>query len=143
MAPKVAAIEEKIRRATQKKEKEASQAQAQMLDSAMNVGASLFGALFGGRKTSSIGKVASAARSANRAMKERGDVAEADENLSVLIQQKTQLEAELHVELAKLAAGDTSGLTVETLAVVPKKADISLGVIGLVWLPFDDEGPAF
>src|SRR5207244_4044901 len=63
--PKLAALQERIRRANQATAREADQARTAQLDTALSVGASLLGALVGGRRSSS--SLVTGARRAGRA----------------------------------------------------------------------------
>ena len=68
--PKLQAIEDRLRRARQAKEREAEQAKQQYVQTAISVGASLLGA-FLGRKTitaTTVGKATSAARGLGRSI---------------------------------------------------------------------------
>ncbi len=92
-ASRLGTLEDRERRAEQKIERERAQASNQTLSSALSVGGSLLGALFGGgRRGSSASKVSTAARSVGRASKERGDVAHAEADARALREQVEDLE---------------------------------------------------
>jgi hypothetical protein len=136
--PKIAMLEDRIRRAEQRIEKEKADVRQVGVQTAVSLGATLLGA-FMGRKTFSVGNVGRASgtiRSGMRTAKERSDVAAASENLNALSQQKADLEAELNGEIQTLE-GTTDPLTlkIEAAAQRPKKADISVRLVALVWLP--------
>jgi hypothetical protein len=105
--------------------------------SALSVGGGLLGALFGGgRRASSLGKAASAARSVGRIGKERTDVAHAEADLTALRGQYEALEAELEAEVAALEAGyDPATVAIEAVAIKPRKADLAVSDVALVWRP--------
>ena len=69
-------LEEQTAKLTAKFEKEQKDMTASGLDAAINIGASIFGAIFGNKLLSrqNAGKIASSARSANKVLKERSDV---------------------------------------------------------------------
>jgi hypothetical protein len=134
---KVAALEDRERRASQKVEKEKAQASDKTLSTALSVGGSLLGALFGGgRRGSAINKASSAARSVSRASKERADVAHAEADVAAVREQIEALEAELAAEIARLESEfDPATIDIETVAVKPRKADLAVEGMALVWVP--------
>ncbi len=86
----------------------------------------VFGALFG-RKTFSAtnaGRLGSAARGASKVMKEKQDVARAEENLASEQQKLVELQATIEAEAAAVATDDAG--TLQPLVLRPKKADITL-----------------
>jgi len=92
-----------------------------------------------GRKTFSAGNISRASgaiRSGMRTAKEKTDVAAASENLDVLHQQKADLEAELNSEIQILeGTTDPQAQKIEIVSQRPKKADVAVRLIALVWLP--------
>jgi Helicase HerA, central domain len=135
-ASKLAALEDRERRAEQKLERERMQASSETVSSALSVGGSLLGALFGGRRSSAMRKASTAARSVGRASKERGDVAHAEADVAALEGQVTAMNAELEAEIGRIEAEfDPNTIRVEMVLVRPKKADISVEDVALVWCP--------
>jgi hypothetical protein len=137
--PKTAALEERIRRAEQRVEKEKADVRQAGVQTAISLGATLLGA-FMGRKTFStgtIGRASTTMRSGMRTVKERSDIAAASENLSALQQQRADLEADFNAEMVPLRGSiDPMGQVVETIAQRPKKTDISVRLVALVWAPY-------
>lgn len=135
-APKQAVLEEKLRRAQQKLEKEREEAQAQTLNSVMSIGSSILGA-FLGRKTFSAAnasRLSTAARSATRIGKERGDVTMAEETISAVQAQMRELERQFQQDLQALTAGlDPSSLELHKIELKPKKTAIQVLLIALGW----------
>jgi hypothetical protein len=136
-ATRLAAIEDRQRRAEQKLAREKDQASHETMSSALSVGGSLLGALFGGgRRSGAFGKAASAARSVGRIGKERTDVAHAEADIASLRQQYATLEADLEAEVARLEPGfDPAAIELETVTVKPRKSDIAVSDLALVWQP--------
>jgi hypothetical protein len=134
---KLATLEDRERRAMQKVAKEKAQASDTTLSSALAVGGGLLGALFGGgRRGSAISKASTAARSVSRATKERADVAHAEADAQAVREQIDTLNAELETEVARLESEfDPAAIPVETVAVKPRKADIAVEDMALVWVP--------
>jgi seryl-tRNA synthetase len=100
------------------------------------VGGSLLGALFGGRRSSAMRKASTAARSVGRVSKERGDVARAEADVEALKDQVAAMNAELEAEIRRIEAEfDPNSIRVEMVPVRPKKADVSVEDMALVWYP--------
>jgi hypothetical protein len=139
-APRVAALQEKLRRSEDRAAREAEQYEASKLDTAVSVGSTILGALLG-RKVASIGNLGrarSAARSAGRAAKEKADIARAHEEAETVRQQLADLEAELAAELAAIGGKliDPTSLDVQPVEVRPRKGDLSVGTVALAWTPW-------
>lgn len=134
-APKIAALEERQRRALQAIEKEKQQAQTQTLDTIFSVGSSLLGAFIGGKRRGiDAGKIATAARTIGRTAKERGDIGTAEENADAVRQQIAELNAQFEAETASLTAGpDPATDALETVSIKPKKTNISVRLVALAW----------
>jgi hypothetical protein len=132
---KLATLEDRGRRAEQKVEREQAQASNQTLSSALSVGGSLLGALFGGgRRRASASKVTTAARSVGRASKERSDVAHAEADARAIREQIEALNAELETEVARIESeSDASTIELDKVSVKPRKADITVEDLALVW----------
>jgi Helicase HerA, central domain len=135
-APKRAALEERLRRAQQAEARERAQVSQQGVQAGISIGATILGAVFG-RKTVSVGNIGratTAARGAGRVLKEREDVARAQETVAAVQQALTALEAEIQAELATLEArGGPDRL--EPVAIRPKKTDVRVRLCALAWMP--------
>ena len=103
-ASKLATLEDRERRAEQKLERERTQASSETVSSALSVGGSLLGALFGGRRSSAMRKASTAARSVGRVGKERADVAHAEADVDALKDQVAAMHAELESEVGRIEA---------------------------------------
>lgn len=138
-APKLAALQERIRKAEQRKEKEESQATSQTFQSAVQFGTSILGAMFGRKlaSASNLSRASSTIRSANRTLEQRQDVAQAAENIEALQQQLADLNADFEAETLKIQEGaGADGLEFDEVLVRPKKTDISITKMALVWTPW-------
>jgi hypothetical protein len=137
-APKLAVRTDRIRRAQQAVDRESEQASASKLQTAISFGATLLGA-FMGRKVASaanIGKATTTMRGVSRSMKESQDVARAGENVQSLQQQYADLEAQFQAETATLESKiDPLAEKLETSIVKPKKTNITVRIVALVWAP--------
>ena len=137
-APKIAVLQERIRRAEHVKEREAEQAKAAYVQTAISVGATLLGA-FLGRKTVSantIGRATTAARGVGRSIKESQDAARAGETIGTLKAQLQDLEGEFTRETEALAAKmDPLTETLDTITIKPNKSNITVKLVTLTWTP--------
>ena len=137
-APKIAAIQDRIRRAEQMVERQQAESRSSQMQAAISVGASILGA-FLGRKTVSatnIGRATTAIRGAGRAIKESKDVGQAEENVSALQQQLADLEAQFKEETDALAAAiDPLNEKLEPVSLKPTKANIAVKLVALAWTP--------
>ncbi len=137
-APKIATLQDRVRRAEQQKDKQQAESRSSQVAAAISVGASILGA-FMGRKTISaanIGRAATAIRGAGRAIKESQDVGAAEENVAALQQQLADLEAQFKSESEALAAStDPLNEKLETISIKPTKANIAVKLVALAWTP--------
>ena len=134
-APRQAALDEKLRRAQQAVERETQQATGQKLQTAISMGATLVGALFGRKAINigTIGRATTAVRGVGRSMKESEDIQRTSQTAAAVDEQRRQLEDELRAETATLDAGEAATETFEKMTVKPKKANISIKLVALVW----------
>ena len=137
-APKLAALEERLRKARASEDKERAQATSATFDSALSIGASLLGAFFG-RKTLSAanaGRVASGSRAVGRTLRERGDVERAQDTVAAITDQFQALDAEFTTATNDLEQRlDPRLETFVKVTLVPKKSDITVRLVGLAWVP--------
>lgn len=135
---RVAALEERIRKAGQRLDKEKADVRQAGLQTAVSIGATLLGA-FLGRKTLStgnIGRASTAVRKGMQTAKERSDIETASENLETLRRQREELEAEFAEELKALEAGaDPMLQKIEGISQSPKRADVDVRLVALLWIP--------
>ena len=138
-APKVARLEERIRRAEQAVEREKGQAQQHRMQSTISIGATLIGAMFG-RKLATATNVrgaGSAVRSMSRASKEKGDIRRAEESLGSLEEQMGQLEADFQADCDGVQSDlDVRSEELERLPIRAKKSNINVRSCVLTWLPY-------
>lgn len=137
-APKLATLQEQVRRAEQRVEKEKSQAHHQTFQAVINVGTSVLGALFGRKLVSSanLGRAATSVRSAGKIARERADVGQAEETVEAIQRRLADLEAEFKSETEEIQASFApESLSIESIELQPKKADISVSRVVLGWSP--------
>ncbi len=135
-ASKMQTLDDRINRAQERIDAESAQAKKSDMEVAINVGATMFGALMGRRMGSgTLGRVTSTARGVTKAAKEREDVARATETLSVLDQKLAELTDAFESEANAIAVAYSKAadeLTVQ--AVTPKKSNIDIQVMGIGWV---------
>ncbi len=136
-APKLASLERRVRQAEAKLEREQAQVGQQKMQTAISVGATLLGALFGRKMASvgTVGRATTAARGVGRVAREQADVARAQDALDGLRGQLDELEAELEDRLAELRGRADSG-DFEAIEIKPRKSDIDVQQVAVLWVPW-------
>ena len=138
-APKIARLEDRVRRAEQKVAKEKEQASSHTMSSVLSVGSTVLGALFGRKVLSAtnVRKLGTAARAIGRAGEQRSDVGRAEADLEALREQLVELNAEAEREIEEAAASvDPLTEELETIAIAPKKSNIDVRLLALGWMPY-------
>jgi len=133
---KLKSLDERMRRAQDRVEREKSQYTQRKLDTAISIGTSVLGAIFGGRSVAAT-RAGSAARSAGRVFGERGDVARADESLESLTAERDGLLRQIEQEASELTASlDPASIELTRTSIAPRKSDIGIGRIAIAWEPW-------
>ncbi len=135
-SPRIAALQERIRRAEQAVARESEQVKQQGVQTVISIGATILGA-FLGRKTvgtSTLGRATTAARGAGRVLKEREDVGRAQETVGALQKQLAELEAEFKAEAESAAVPGAE--SIQTITIKPTKQNISVKLVVLTWVPW-------
>jgi len=131
-----AKLEEKLNKALAKLDKEQKDMTASGLDAAINIGASIIGALFGNKllSRSNATKIASSARSANRVLKERSDVKLSEQSVNEINAQIDELAGSFEQQAQALKeANDIKNITLNEVQISPKKSDIYDEKVVLLW----------
>jgi hypothetical protein len=135
-AEKRARLEERLRRAEQGVQRESEQSSQATLQSAVSVGATIFGALLGRKSlsTSTLGRATTAARGIGRASKERDDIKRAQENVDVVKRDLEAVDAQIAEETAAIAARfDADAADLDSTMVAPKRGGILVQFVALGW----------
>jgi hypothetical protein len=138
-SPRLASLQDQIRRAGERVERERAQHRYRQQETAISIGATVLGALFGRKAVgaSTVGRATTAARSAGRIAREKEDVSRAEENLDVLSRRLADLEAEFRDALATLQSDVAAeNLELTGTLVPPKKSDLAVDQLTLVWTPW-------
>lgn len=143
-SPKIASARERLRKAEQRVETQKAQEKSQLMNTAISIGTGLLGALFGRKLGSSTNatRMGSAARSAGRIAREKGDVRQAQETVDEYFRKMEDLEVEFNDEVDKMTEEfDTDNLDMEDDSLRPRKSDLKINTMALVWTPWIiDEG---
>jgi hypothetical protein len=137
-APKVAQLQERLRRAEQNKQKQEAQASQQTWSTVLSAGSAVLGALFG-RKTFSatnISKASTAMKGVGRTFQEKQDVSQAAETIESVQKQLADLNTEVETEAAALQERlDPQKEPLEALSLKPRKMDVETRLLTLAWAP--------
>ena len=134
---RIAALEERIVRARQKVGAEEQDYTAKKLDSYISIGGSILGGLLGSRRItqSKVRRARSAARSIGRSKREHDDIVEAQQTLARYETDLRELQVELSAKLAELQSSyDVGNLQIEEQTLAPRKSDIEVRGLRLIWL---------
>ncbi|HEY8265410.1 MAG TPA: DUF87 domain-containing protein [Steroidobacteraceae bacterium] len=135
-AAKLKSLEDRLQRAADRVEREKAQYTQRKLDTAISIGTSVLGAIFGGRSVATT-RAGSAARSAGRAFGERGDVERAGESLESLTAERDELLKGIEQEADALTTSlDPASIALDRLRIAPRKSDIAIGRVAIAWEPW-------
>ncbi len=133
--PRYSRVQERVRRAEEKIAREEAQLREQQVSSAVDIGATLLGALFG-RRNSAGTAVRRGASHVRRSGREREDIARAQAELAAAHAELQELERQFRDEAALLTSVDVSALPIEEVTIAPRKADIGIDTFALAWMPW-------
>ena len=145
-APKLATMQERLRKAQVRMDREKSQLGQQKMQTAVSVGATILGAIFG-RKTVSagtIGRATTSMRGAGRMAREKQDIERAKREVQIVNEKLTVLEAEFQTEIASLSANfQPEELDLSEILIRPRKTDITITRFALIWTPWKVDQAGF
>jgi len=137
-AAKWAGLQEQVRKAEQRVAKEKEQASQQTMSSVIHFGTSLLGALTGRKlfSATNASKMGTSMRSASKIFKERQDIGQAEETVEAYQQRMADLEGQFKQESDQIAADlAAESIKVEPIELQPKKSDISISRVAILWVP--------
>jgi hypothetical protein len=136
-APKLNALQERIRKAHAQVRVQQEQSSVSKWGTAISLGATVLGAVFGRKSTSgTIGRAGTTARGVSRSMKESADVTRAEENVEALQQQLSDLDSQFQADVAAAESRfDATTEPLETISIRPKKTDIKVRLVAVAWRP--------
>ena len=142
-ATKFGTLDDKIRRAEQKIEKEKQQKSHKTLSTAVNFGTSILGALFGRKlgTSTNVTRAGSVIKSATNVATESNDIRIAEEQYAALLQEREALNATVEGDANEIVHQfDTDVMKFDSLEISPRKTDTAVDRIALLWLPYVDDG---
>ncbi|MCC6630873.1 MAG: ATP-binding protein [Gammaproteobacteria bacterium] len=137
--PKAAQLNGQLQRARDKAERERGQVSQQKFQTAISVGATLLGALLGRKavSTGNIGRATTAARSASRIGRESQEAERAEESVGQIEQRLADLNRECEAAVAALDTTlDAQTVALRSVNLAPRKTDIAVGKVMLLWMPW-------
>ncbi len=124
-------LQDRLRRAEARVEKEESDVSSKTTDTMISAGMAVLGALFGHRSTAKIGTTLN---KGSRILKERGDVDRAEQRADEAQKKIDDLGYELEEKIDDLADRyDIENCEISTFAIKPRRSDIGVEEIALVW----------
>jgi hypothetical protein len=141
---KVTSLQDDLARAQAAVDKQQAEARAAKVSTAVSIGQTILGVLFG-RKTSSstITSGARSARGAGKAWKETGDLRAAEEKLAEVEAEIAAINDEAQTQIDEMKRMcDPANLEFTTESLRPLKKNIVISAFGLAWLPYlkNDKG---
>ena len=126
---------DKVNRAREAVARQKTQARSAQVQTAISVGTSVLGALFG-KRASGLGhltRAGTAARGATRAMKESAEVGTAEEKLTAAEAAAAELEAELESRTAEIPSHSALASSPEILRLKLLPATLRIDSTGILW----------
>jgi DNA helicase HerA-like ATPase len=137
-ASRIGTLQDRLRRAEQTLQKEQEQARASQMNAVFDVGAGVFGALFGRKRLATA--AGSAMRGATRASRESSDVGRAEENVTSIQAQLHELQTQIEEEIQRIQRRmDASNEPLDVVSIKPKKTNIQVRLLTLAWAPYDEQ----
>ncbi|MEM7317276.1 MAG: ATP-binding protein, partial [Planctomycetota bacterium] len=136
---KINTLEERIRKAELRVEREQQEASGAKMQTAISFGATVLSAVLGRKTFSSttVGRAASAARGIGRSAKQADDVRRAQADVDSYQQKLEDLVSELESEIEEIEDKyDADSLELDELLLKPRKTDIDIRHVALAWVPF-------
>ena len=124
-------------------EREGAQARSAKINTAVSIGQTILGALFGRKVLSrtTISRSSTAARSANRAFEQSGDVGRAEDRLAEVEARMVDLKTQMDAAMTGIRlAADPNRLSLQKTPIRALKKNIAINAVGLVWLPYYQTG---
>lgn len=136
LGTKLNAAEARVEKARARVQKEQAEASAANVDAAVSFGSSVLGALFGRSWASgaNVRRAASTAKQVNRTVKQRGDVGDAESELTAAEATRDGVRAAIEAEVDAAAAAWATPV-IEATAIAPRKADLQIERIAIGWVP--------
>ena len=143
-ASKQATLADRLRRAESTIGREQEQASQQRTQTAVSLGATVLGALFGRKaiSTGTLGRATTAARGVSRSMKEAADVKRASDAAEAVRSQQKDLEKQIEADVDAIGAGFDTNAPLEPVMIAPRRGQVEVKFVALGWLPDAGRGTA-
>lgn len=135
--PKITTLSDRVRRAQEKLGQQQQQSGMQKAEAAISIGATVLGALLGkGVTKGTISQAGTSMRRVGRIGKDSQSAANAEADYNALKLQLQNAQNELNNEIAKIPSSiDPSSIKLSKLTLRPRKTDISVSEVALIWIP--------
>ena len=135
--PRFDRLHDTVRRLEQAVAREQDQLKSVKTQTVISMGAAVLGSFLGRRRVSvgTLGRTTTAARGVDRSRKEAMDVDRAEDNLAAAQAKLQELEQEFQAEVAALES-NVAAAAVEAFSLRPKKSDVMVQRVALVWVPY-------
>ena len=136
-AKKIATLGSRLRAAEARVAKEKAEAGAAKMTAGVSILGSLLGGLLG-RKVgmTTLSRGSTAIHRTTNAYKQQQDVAQANARVEDITGEIQTLQSELETEIARISAEhDTGNLKLETETLKPRRTDVKLDEVALLWMP--------
>lgn len=133
-AGKIASLSDSVQRAEEKIVRKQEQAGRTKLSTIIDFGSAVVGALFGrGITKGTISQTGTSIRRATQIGKDSTNIAQAEQDLQNYQQQLQDMQAQLNSEITALTAKGADDIKLESTEIRPRKSDITVERIALVW----------
>ncbi len=132
-------LESRLMKAEQARERESQQSRGRRMQTVISFGATILSSVFGSKKlgTGTLGRATTTMRDVSRSVDQAGDVKRADQNVEDAKQRLADLETRLQEETDALTSKlDPATESLETILMRPRKSDITVDALGVVWMPY-------
>ncbi len=137
-APKINALNERLRRAEQSLQREAGQARQANISTMLSFGTTLLGAFLGKKAVTAtnISKVGTTLRGVGRSVEQSEDVTRAGETVEAIKHALADLDSQFQAEISGIESKlDPSSENFETIELRPNKTNINVKLLALTWTP--------
>lgn len=137
-APRLTTLEDKIRRAQAEEAQAQERERQQKMDAAIDIGATVLGAIVGRRgSTSALRQAQSAAKDLSKMSGRTKSVEQATDNLLALQEQLHDLDSQFRNEIRQIELKyNPSAETLEPIAIALKQPNLSVSLFVPVWAPY-------
>ena len=136
---KLATLEERVRKAEIRVEKEEDEAANAKVQTAISLGATILSAVLGRRafSTGSLGRATTAARGIGHSSRQVDDVHRAEQDLEAYSERLEDLQRELERDIEGIEDRlNPLSIPMDTITLKPRRTDIRIRTVSLAWAPY-------